>query len=335
MTTAQCNFVNVFFIACAAVLMVTYLYVYNNLITTNIQFKKGNEKVAVAHGPDYDDEKIDMFVEEEQIRRASLLAKYCKSNGSLHANSLKTFYFVVYDKKKIIYCRTGKTGSTTTSRLLYNLENGVNLNAGAMKTSDSLSKPRLLNSYTEEEIALRLSTYFTLLVTRNPIERLASAWMSRFLSNPHLRYNEQYRSMLQTISSKESNVVKETKGDNMTKQIPFLAFVRAATDNKKKWENRHWIPVSDACSPCKVPYDFIAHTETLADDLRLFLRKVGVTNRDHILPRTKQRAAAENLPNIYGFIPMEDVKRVIRKFKSDFEMFGYSYEEKFLEILKT
>ncbi|XP_078681837.1 carbohydrate sulfotransferase 9-like [Branchiostoma floridae x Branchiostoma belcheri] len=171
MTTAQCNFVKVFFIACAAVLMVTYLYVYNDAITATIQFQKGNEKVAFDHSPDYDDEKIDMLVEEEQIRRASWLAKYCKSNGSLHANSLKTFYFVVYEKKKIIYCRTGKTGSTTTSTLLYNLENGFNVKAVAMKTSNSLSKPRLLNSYTEEEIALRLSTYYTIVVTRNPIER--------------------------------------------------------------------------------------------------------------------------------------------------------------------
>eukprot|EP00058_Branchiostoma_floridae_P003767 XP_002589255.1 hypothetical protein BRAFLDRAFT_74588 [Branchiostoma floridae] len=81
-----------------------------------------------------------------------------------------------------------------------------------------------------------------------------------------------------------------------------------------------------------IHYDYIAHTETLADDLRLFLRKVGVTNRDDILPQTKKRGAEKKLRNLFALIPLEDLRRVARKFKADFEMFGYSYEEEVLKL---
>ncbi|XP_035697733.1 carbohydrate sulfotransferase 11-like isoform X1 [Branchiostoma floridae] len=203
------------------------------------------------------------------------------------------------------------------------------MTAKELKINKGSITSRLLSTYNKEEIDHRVSSYYSIVVTRNPIERLASAWISRFLYNHHLRYNDRYGSMLQTVSNTSNT---ENIKDKNNQQVPFLAFIRAATDNRKEWQNRHWIPVSDACTPCKIHYDYIAHTETLADDLRLFLRKVGVTNRDDILPQTKKRGAEKKLRNLFALIPLEDLRRVARKFKADFEMFGYSYEEEVLKL---
>ncbi|XP_035697743.1 carbohydrate sulfotransferase 10-like isoform X2 [Branchiostoma floridae] len=161
------------------------------------------------------------------------------------------------------------------------------MTAKELKINKGSITSRLLSTYNKEEIDHRVSSYYSIVVTRNPIERLASAWISRFLYNHHLRYNDRYGSMLQTVSN---------------------------------------------TSNTEIHYDYIAHTETLADDLRLFLRKVGVTNRDDILPQTKKRGAEKKLRNLFALIPLEDLRRVARKFKADFEMFGYSYEEEVLKL---
>ncbi|CAH1276985.1 CHST9 [Branchiostoma lanceolatum] len=88
--------------------------------------------------------------------------------------------------------------------------------------------------------------------------------------------------------------------------VPFLAFLRAVTDNKDDWMNIHWIPISEACAPCKVNYDFIAHTETLAEDLRHFLNEIGETDRDEILPKTQRRKAEETQLELFGKVQLED-----------------------------
>ncbi|XP_035697654.1 carbohydrate sulfotransferase 11-like [Branchiostoma floridae] len=232
-------------LAFISVLIIIYIYLYHEHGTLKASFQ-----AEVKNEEDYDEEDVDRLVEAEQQRRKSLLAKYCQSNFSSSAKSLNTFYFVVSENRKIIYCRTGKTGSTTTSALLYNLEHGYNMTAKELKINKGSITSRLLSTYNKEEIDHRVSSYYSIVVTRNPIERLASAWISRFLYNHHLRYNDRYGSMLQTVSN---------------------------------------------TSNTEIHYDYIAHTETLADDLRLFLRKVGVTNRDDILPQTKKRGAEKKL----------------------------------------
>eukprot|EP00058_Branchiostoma_floridae_P002521 XP_002588009.1 hypothetical protein BRAFLDRAFT_125403 [Branchiostoma floridae] len=77
----------------------------------------------------------------------------------------------------------------------------------------------------------------------------------------------------------------------------------------------------------RVRYDFIAHTDTLAEDLRLFFHNIGVEGKDGILPRQHPTRARTGFGNTFRQVPTEDIRHIGEIYKPDFEMFGYSFEE--------
>ncbi|KAI8484578.1 hypothetical protein Bbelb_376850 [Branchiostoma belcheri] len=79
--------------------------------------------------------------------------------------------------------------------------------------------------------------------------------------------------------------------------------------------------------PQSVQYDFIAHTDTLVEDLRLFFHMSGIVGKDGILPRQHPSRAKANFGNTFQEVPKEDIFRIGEIYKPDFEMFGYSFDQ--------
>ncbi|XP_035660252.1 carbohydrate sulfotransferase 11-like [Branchiostoma floridae] len=107
--------------------------------------------------------------------------------------------------------------------------------------------------------------------------------------------------------------------------VPFRDFILSIIN--RNYPNAHWEPFFSLCSPCQVKYDFIAHTDTLAEDLRLFFHKIGVEGKDGILPRQHPTRARTGFGNTFRQVPTEDIRHIGEIYKPDFEMFGYSFEE--------
>ncbi|XP_066285641.1 carbohydrate sulfotransferase 10-like [Branchiostoma lanceolatum] len=318
------------FLIVIATLAVCYLYYDKELKMwqTSYSFKTQTKNFIISQDQD-------TKIKQEQSRRMTLLKEYCRRNSSLSTIPLNTAVFIVNEKQKIIYCRAGKTGSSTTATVLYNLEHDYNMTVRQVNKQKEKLPFRLLSRhfYSEEEISFRLLTYNSLIVARNPLERLASAWMDKFVRNSQLGYNDRYQSMLETLNSSINGIQKaKRKNRPTTRQVPFLAFLRAAAASEEQWSDGHWMPISDVCAPCRIHYDYIAHTETLAEDLRLFLRKAGVTDRDHILPETKETRTERSLLDVYRVVSLEDLRKVMQKFVADYEMFGYSYQKDVLRL---
>ncbi|XP_019631161.1 PREDICTED: carbohydrate sulfotransferase 10-like [Branchiostoma belcheri] len=286
--------------------------------------------------------------DQKQRQRKALIDNYCKRNVSGYHVPPERYpmHFFVSKKYKVLYCKVGKTGSTTTNTLITNLEYGTNLSQRQYWKNRRVLPLKKFASYSKNEQNLNLSAYRKLLVVRNPLERLASAYFyffgGKYVSAPRqINYSKQYQGMLGTICSNASTMktacsedIKTVQVKNISYQlIPFLAFIRAVAKNVTEWENEHWALISDMCTPCQIPFDFIAHTETLADDLKQFFRNVGVKGRNDIFPYKKTRLGNEKLFNIFSQIPLTDIRRIGTKFKPDFEMFGYSFEAFFLNLL--
>ncbi|XP_019641257.1 PREDICTED: uncharacterized protein LOC109482856 [Branchiostoma belcheri] len=89
-------------------------------------------------------------------------------------------------------------------------------------------------------------------------------------------------------------------------------------------------------NPSTINYDFIAHTDTIASDVRLFLKKNNITANEDILPEQRQRHVNDDnvFGDIYGQVPIEDILPLRHIFQEDFDMFGYSFEQDLAEILK-
>ncbi|XP_019630628.1 PREDICTED: carbohydrate sulfotransferase 10-like [Branchiostoma belcheri] len=274
-------------------------------------------------------------VEITQFERKALLRKYCREHFDKKTVFPPKSRFVVSEKYKLLYCQVFKTGSTTTLTILHNLEHGEERSTKEMRDKLDTLPFKRLNDYTNKEVRNILETYTKLLITRNPLERLASAWRHKFVDVPlRFWFRKEYHSMLETISLNTSipkphinTSNKKDIGNETYPIVPFLAFIKAVGTNRTDWQNPHWEQISDLCAPCQIAYDFIAHTETLAEDFPLFFKTARITGKDNLLPDVRQRKSEKLFSDFYRPVSIEDLRRVKEKFKKDYDMFGYSFND--------
>ncbi|XP_035669201.1 carbohydrate sulfotransferase 10-like isoform X1 [Branchiostoma floridae] len=267
-------------------------------------------------------------VQSEQAKRMSVLNNYCSRypEKSLEYPSKHTLgQLIVNDKYNILYCFVPKTGCTTTKLVFYNLEMGTNHTMNTIEVHKH--NFTYLDQYSDEEIEQRLRNYQKFIVVRDPLERLLSAWRDKFVHGRDL-LTEKFQDMWSTIENKTSEY-------DIIRNVPFKAFLKAVAMDKHKWKNAHWEPAYKLCSPCQVKFDFVAHTDTLAEDFPLFFQKVGITGKDGFLPQKKQTRGGKFLAEDYRVIPLEDMRAIWSMFKPDFDMFGYSFEEDINGLLQT
>ncbi|XP_035697496.1 carbohydrate sulfotransferase 9-like isoform X1 [Branchiostoma floridae] len=276
-----------------------------------------------------------MSLEQEQAKRMAVFKDYCRRH---QPNTVKPVAnetisrFIVNDKYKILYCFVPKTGTTTTKHVFYNLEHGTNTTTLFLGSKHL----KFLSEYTDNEILRRLETYIKFIVVRDPLERLASSWKNKFMDiRGAMRYwfIEHYQSMLETIGDNEPGE-KITYQDVNWKHIPFLAFIRAIARNQTRWMNPHWQPVYQLCSPCQVNWDYIAHTETLVEDFHLFFKKAGIVGRENIIPKMEERVGSRFYLEGFMKIPLEEIQRIGELYQSDYDMFGYSFQEDLDNLMK-
>ncbi|XP_078577585.1 carbohydrate sulfotransferase 10-like [Branchiostoma floridae x Branchiostoma japonicum] len=276
------------------------------------------------------------LAERRQSERMTLIKEYCRENDHRNITFPPLRRFVVNERHKLLYCQVFKTGSTTTLTILHNLEyNKHRSTVGMRKTFDRQPIKRLKN-YTKEEVRLRFEKYTKLLIVRDPLERLVSAWKDKFVEAPaRFGFWKSYQSMLETIPLNTSRPQESIKNsENVTMhQVPFLAFIKAVGTNRTEWQDLHWELISNLCTPCQIDYDFIVHTESLAEDFPLFFKKAGIVGMDRLLPKTRTREGNRLFWDFYKDVPMEDLHKIKLKFKADYDMFGYSFDDDITEML--
>ena len=138
--------------------------------------------------------------------------------------------------------------------------------------------------------------YFKFIMVRHPLDRLASAYL--FLA----------------VRNKE--VVKTS----------FEQFLEKAAHLNDS--NKHWTPFIKICKPCGMDLDYIAHAETLQEDLTDILPKFNATDFKLEFPE-KNMGEINSLmyKNMYADVSRPVLQTVFTKYKIDADMFGYSFDE--------
>eukprot|EP00058_Branchiostoma_floridae_P022585 XP_002608075.1 hypothetical protein BRAFLDRAFT_91447 [Branchiostoma floridae] len=126
-------------------------------------------------------------------------------------------------------------------------------------------------------------------------------------------HKQDYR-FLKDYSKEEAEIRLATYNKLIVVRDPLERYTCTSPSEKEKETER-------------VEYDFIAHTDTLAEDLRLFLHKIGVVGKDYLLPTQHPTRAKTNFGITFRDVPTEDLRRIGEIYKPDFDTFGYSFEE--------
>ncbi|XP_078670393.1 carbohydrate sulfotransferase 11-like [Branchiostoma floridae x Branchiostoma belcheri] len=279
--------------------------------------------------------------EKEQARRLATFKTYCERNPSTvdPSQTQVKSHVMLFENIQTAYCYIPKTGCTTMKTLFYNVEHNTTVRSVDISDVELLAfRFKKLKHYSEEEARLRLATYRKIIVVRDPLERLASAWMDKFVYQPKHRnfwgFVNGLNHRLRTY--RERNLPDKSKQGtfNDKKAVSFRDFLFGVS--KRLDDNEHWLSFNRLCLPCQINYDFIAHTDTIASDVRLFLKKNNITANEDILPEQRQRHVNDDnvFGDIYGQVPIEDILPLRHIFQEDFDMFGYSFEQDLAEILK-
>eukprot|EP00795_Rhopilema_esculentum_P006647 gene6647-12188_t len=234
---------------------------------------------------------------------------------------------LVSDKNQLLYCMVPKVACSNWRRVLLVLE-GYIQDPQALDSTDvhnnTFGLLRPLSDYSSDEIIFRLSTYYKFMFVRNPIERLTSAFRSKFVESRVAFFREVFGKYILERYRPDTPTDQATKGDGVT----FRDFVQYVVDSPPEhpdYVNAHWERYDRLCLPCLIYYDYIGKFETMDDDADYLLRLIDAKSKVS-LPRLKSnyRVPTKALSNFYFRSLSSDLQeKLVKTYKHDFEMFGY------------
>jgi len=101
------------------------------------------------------------------------------------------------------------------------------------------------------------------------------------------------------------------------------------------WSNateldRHWRAQHEICNPCFLKYDFIGRFENLKQDADHILATLAASGGPNITfpflnAFNKTVPSVQQLKTFYAKVPSEILRKLVRIYKLDYELFGYDY----------
>ena len=339
--------------------------------------KNWNEEILITNNPT---ERVIVFTKEYQLKmkskgphplsvkherfykRAEMMDKYCSvfpSKGNYwYGEGLRSVLF--NDETKLLLCTVPKIGSTTWSYIFMKMLD-PSYNFSLISTRyPKFEGISLKFSGTDEKMnAKRYQTYTKFLVTRNPFERLLSAYTDKFTKN-NTYYEPQFAQKIiitNYLSDVNKEIIKSTRekmregkdnlitglDDNVIQQIgrlnaglgnykiTFLEFlnyvIKAAAASGLGALDKHWCPVTTVCNPCIIGYDIIIKFETLHEDSKVILDYVQTnTTHEKVEFPIAEHAIKNNTCNeAFMEIPMDVRNKIYELFQEDYILFGYKY----------
>ena len=171
---------------------------------------------------------------------------------------------------------------------------------------------------------VKTQMYFNFIITRHPFERIVSAYRNKIEKpfNPH--FQREYGAKMLRMSRPGLTEQQYKSG----KRVTFKEFVDFVISVKMENLDEHWRSIFKLCNICGVKYDFIADMSTLYDDSDQVLKLIGWYDRVQF-PRSSKdsyaKAAVDITPEYLNKLSDIDLETLHRKFKMDFDAFGYEF----------
>ncbi|XP_053883781.1 carbohydrate sulfotransferase 9-like [Malaclemys terrapin pileata] len=263
-----------------------------------------------------------------QVYRRDTLNSTCLMNNLSHSQSklkhdVATRIFVEHNHK-FIYCEVPKVGCSNWKKIILLLT--LNLSRKANEVDHDLihqtSLIKRLSSYPSDYQEKLLTSYTKVMFTRDPLERLVSAYRDKLL------HSEPYYSI--TVA----NEIKATcrKNENSTEKVTFQEFVNFILTKKQEHLDIHWKPMFLLCDPCNIHYDIMGKFETLEQDSEHVLRNIGAPEDMHY-PNFKkygsEKRTSDDITLEYlGKLSSEKIEKIKKLYQMDFALFNYPYDLK-------
>jgi len=124
-----------------------------------------------------------------------------------------------------------------------------------------------------------------------------------------------------------ASYIKKTYRNDTQQDVPvtFKEFVQYILDPRTRTRslNTHWREFHELCEPCRFRYDFIGHYETMTEDGRYVLSRLGINNVQ--LPSFNvQYNSSHHVAEMFSQLTENEIQRLVDVYRLDFALFGYS-----------
>ena len=181
-----------------------------------------------------------------------------------------------------------------------------------------------LDQYNATDVCNYLTKSYKFMFVREPFERLLSAYKDKFVfTRPVDRHLlEIYgRKIIRDFRPNATQQALQTGND-----VTFPEFIEyILKEGVHEGLNWHWNTYENQCRPCSVKYDFIGRFEYLPHNANHVLKKAGVDQLIKFPSKSNYSRTRDELLKYYSQIPIEWITQLRRVYRSNFEMFGYSF----------
>lgn len=274
------------------------------------------------------------YVEREMAKRRKNLANACSALG-YKGKAARSTKFFFSERYRFAYCSVPKTGCTNFKKILWLLEGRVKNITEISRYADSShfheETNKLLNVRKWRHGLPEFAHNFTkLLVVRHPFERLVSAYHNKLVplykSKPP-QFGQLAERIRQEFGATPQR--KEAKGEIPT----FEEFVDFVTEESLAGRSldEHFRSMEAICSPCSIPYDTIAHLETLHSDVKYLLKKIEAPDDYFQLESGYSRGGSRQVTSEkaiqhFSDLSLQKVRRLYEAISDDFLLFGYDVQ---------
>ncbi|XP_071970249.1 carbohydrate sulfotransferase 9-like isoform X2 [Engystomops pustulosus] len=232
---------------------------------------------------------------------------------------------------KFLYCEVPKVGCSNWKRIILLLNDSLGHTPGDLKHYQVHGSKQLkqLGAYPPEVQKQLLANYTKVMFTRDPLERVVSAYRDKFLHVDDVYYSK-------TIA----NQIKRTLGIDPKLNLTFEQFAQFIIQENASHRDTHWKPMYELCDPCSIKYDFIGKFTTITEDADYVLKIIGAhenlkfpTMKHHSNDsRTGKDLTIRYLDTISPVL----FRKLMNVYSLDFSMFDYSnYNSTYSKVPKT
>uniref|UniRef100_A0A8C3S633 Carbohydrate sulfotransferase n=1 Tax=Chelydra serpentina TaxID=8475 RepID=A0A8C3S633_CHESE len=263
-----------------------------------------------------------------QVYRKDTLNSTCLMNNLSYSQSkvkhnVARQIFVEHNHK-FIYCEVPKVGCSNWKKIILFLT--MNLSRKTNEVNHALIHHtpliKRLSSYPSDYQEKLLTSYTKVMFTRDPLERLVSAYRDKLL------HSEPYYSI--TVANEIKAMCRKNK--NSTEKVTFPEFVNFILTKKQELLDVHWKPMFLLCDPCNIHYDIMGKFETLEQDSEHVLRNIDAPEDMHypnLKTYSSEKRTSDDITLEYlRKLSSEQIEKIKKLYQMDFALFNYPYDLK-------
>ncbi|CAH1800377.1 unnamed protein product [Owenia fusiformis] len=234
---------------------------------------------------------------------------------------------IVDEKLKLVFCFVPKAASTSWASIIISHHSNCSI--------ESLDSNEIWNSrrkyikpmweFTSQERMKILRDYLKVLVVRDPLDRIYSAWYDKFRYY-NKWFAEKYGKYVINMT-RPNGINSDLKKGQYITFAEFIQYLTILDDISTT--NEHWKPIYDICHPCHVTYDIITNFYNIEEESNFVLQKLGLVNMkfpfkhvNNLPSKTETSFSFQKMYQLYKQFNVETMMKLKDAYIMDYKIFN-------------